>query len=220
MQSPDALPTPAAFVVLDGLDGGGKTTQCRLLAEWLGRQNWQVTTCVDPGGTAVGSAIRELLLHGRHEMTLASEAFLFMASRAQLTAEVIRPALRAGHVVVSDRYLLATVVYQGHGGGLDPDLLWAMGALATGGLSPALTLVLDLPEESARARRKGPADRVERRDAAYYERVRNGFLVEAQRDPDHIQILDARRSIDEIHRQVCEAVQRVLASHVEQGQGS
>src|SRR5216683_6552447 len=146
------------FISLDGLDGTGKSTQCRLLAEWLRHQGHEVVECADPGGTAVGDAIREILLGRKHDMALPCEALLFMASRAQLTAEVIRPALDAGRDVVADRYLLANVVYQGHAGGLDPEQLWEIGRLATGGLQPDLTVVLDLPVETALARRRGTAD--------------------------------------------------------------
>src|SRR5262245_58532720 len=133
------------FLSMDGLDGSGKSTQCRLLANWIRSRGQRVTECADPGGTPLGDVIPDLLLARRREMTLASEAFLFMASRAQLTAEIIRPALERGEIVISDRYLLANVVYQGHAGGLDPELLWQMGRLATGGLEPALTFVLDVP---------------------------------------------------------------------------
>src|SRR5262245_6556215 len=131
------VPRPA-FISLDGLDGTGKSTQCRMLADWLRAQNYEVTECADPGGTAMGGVIRDLLLYRRQEMSLACEAFLFMASRAQLVREVIRPALDAGRIVVSDRYLLANIVYQGHAGGLDPALLWQMGQLATEGVVPDL----------------------------------------------------------------------------------
>src|SRR5262249_28539762 len=133
-----------AFLSLDGLDGTGKSTQCRLLAGWLRARGHAVTECIDPGGTAIGDVIRGLLLHHKASMSLACEALLFMASRAQLVAEVIRPALDAGRAVVCDRFLLANVVYQGHAGGLDVEQLWSVGRLATGGLEPDLTLVLDL----------------------------------------------------------------------------
>src|SRR5437016_4380852 len=145
----------APFISLDGLDGSGKSTQCRLLADWLRGSGYDVLTCADPGGTAVGAILRDLLLHHRQEMALPCEALLFMASRAQLTAEVIRPALEAGRVVVSDRFLLANVVYQGHAGGLDPELLWTMGRIATEAVEPEVTLILDLPIEVAMARRQG-----------------------------------------------------------------
>jgi dTMP kinase len=199
-----------AFFSLDGLDGTGKSTQCRLLAQWLRQQGHTVTECADPGGTRVGDVLRDLLLGRRHEMTLPCEAFLFMASRAQLTAEVIRPALEAGHVVVADRFLLANVVYQGHAGGLNPDLLWKMGTLATGGLLPDLTLVLDLPVEKAVSRRTRPGDHIENRAHEYQQRVRAGFLAEARRSPESIHVVNAGRSVDEIHQQICKEVSRVL----------
>lgn len=202
------MPRPL-FISLDGLDGTGKSTQCQLLAEWLRKQGQEVVECTDPGGTTVGEAIRELLLGRRDDMSLPCEAFLFMASRAQLTAEVIRPALAAGKTVLADRYLLANVVYQGHAGGLDPDRLWEIGRLATGGLLPDLTFVLDLPVDSAMSRRTGPADRVESRDLAYHTRVREGFLAEAQRHPDTIQVVDAAQPIQKVHEQI----RHVLAAH-------
>ena len=202
------MPRPL-FISLDGLDGTGKSTQCRLLAEWLRKQGQEVVECADPGGTPVGDTIRDLLLGRRHDMSLPCEALLFMASRAQLTAEVIRPALAAGRTVLADRYLLANVVYQGHAGGLDPDRLWEIGRLATGGLLPDLAFVLDLPVEVALRRRTGPADRVESRDLAYHARVREGFLAEARRHPDTIQVVDAAQPIQKVH----ERIRHVLAAH-------
>ncbi len=201
-----------AFISLDGLDGSGKSTQCRLLADWLRRRGHSVTACADPGGTAIGDVIRDLLLGQQSAMALPCEALLFMASRAQLTAEIIRPALEAGRTVVSDRYLLANVVYQGHAGGLDPALLWHVGRLATGGLEPDLTLVLDLPVELALTRRRGAADRVESRDPAYHARVRAGFLAEAQRRPERIRVIDASQSIAAVHERICQEVARVVAA--------
>src|SRR5262249_43135452 len=156
-----------------------------------------------------GDVCRELLLHRRQALTLACEAFLFMASRAQLVAEVIRPALAAGQMVVSDRFLLANVVYQGHAGGLDPAQLWHLGALATGGLEPARRLVLDLPLDTAQARRRGPADRVESRDREYHERVRAGFLAEAQRRPERVRVVDAGQPVEVVHEAIRREVERV-----------
>ena len=178
------------FISLDGVDGAGKSTQCRLLGAWLRAQGRPVTLCHDPGGTALGQELRNLLLHYRGSMSLMTEAMLFMASRAQLVAEVIRPALDAGHVVISDRFLLATVVYQGHAGGLEPSQLWQVGLLATDGLEPDLTLVLDVPPELAQTRRKPSADRMESRGDAFFAKVRAGFVAEAQRRPDRLHVID------------------------------
>jgi dTMP kinase len=198
------------FISLDGLDGTGKSTQCRLLADWLRKQGHEVIECADPGGTAAGDAIREILLGQKHDLALPCEALLFMASRAQLTGEVIRPALDAGRTVVADRFLLANVVYQGHAGGLDPNQLWEIGRLATGGLLPHLTFVLDLPVATALRRRSGPADRVESRDIAYHSRVREGFLAEARRHPDTIKVVDANQPIPSVQEQIL----RALAPHL------
>lgn len=205
------MPFPA-LLCLDGLDGTGKSTQCRLLAAWLRERGSTVTECVDPGGTPLGTVIRGWLLDHRQDMTLACEAFLFMASRAQLVAEVIRPALAAGCIVVCDRYLLANVVYQGHAGGLDPQALWDMGRIATGGLEPDRTLVLDLPVEMALARRDRPADRLESRDHTYHQRVRAGFLLEARRRPDQIRVIDAGPPVDVVQEAIRQEVDRVLAA--------
>jgi dTMP kinase len=203
---------PLSFISLDGLDGTGKSTQCRLLAEWFRQQGRAVTECRDPGGTPLGTAIRELVLHQRHAMTPMCEAFLFMASRSQLVAEVIQPALARGQAVVCDRFLLANVVYQGHAGGLDPATLWEIGQLATGGLEPDLTLILDLPVEAALARRQGTGDRFESRDFAYHARVRAGFLSEASRRPECLLLIDATGSIEQVHERIVTEVKRVLSA--------
>jgi dTMP kinase len=193
---------PALFLSLDGLDGTGKSTQLALLAERLRAAGRTVTTCADPGGTPVGLRLRDILLSQRLEMALPCEALLFLASRAQLVAEVIRPALAAGGVVLADRFTLANVVYQGHAGGLDPTTLWQVGAFATGGLEPDLTLVLDLPPVVAALRRDRPADRVEGRPADYHARVRAGFLTEARRRPDRVRVVDASPGVAEVHEAI------------------
>lgn len=197
----------AAFLSLDGLDGTGKSTQCRRLADWLRGRGHTVTQCVDPGGTEFGAKLREILLAGREQaMGMRAEALLFMASRAELVDRVIRPALARGEVVVSDRFTLANVVYQGHAGGLDPADLWATGRLATGGLDPDLTIVLDLPTDLARTRRGRPADRVESRGPDYHKRVRAGFLREAAARPGKVVVVDASPDVDAVHDEVRRAV--------------
>jgi dTMP kinase len=130
-----------------------------------------------------------------------------MASRAQLVAEIIRPALDAGQWVICDRFLLANVVYQGHTGGLDPDPLWEMGRLATGGLEPDLTIVLDLPNDVAVTRRKVEADRMESRAADFHARVRAGFRAEAQRQPARIKVVDASGPIEAVHQEICRTLE-------------
>jgi dTMP kinase len=205
-----APPEGGLFLSLDGLDGCGKSTQCKLLADWLRSRGYRVTDCVDPGGTALGSELRAILLHHKQTLAVTAETLLFMASRAQLVSEVIRPALAERHIVVSDRFLLANVVYQGHAGGMDVGQLWEIGKLATGGLTPDLTLILDLPVETARARRNRPDDNMESRGGGFHERVRQGFLDEASRQPDCMRVLDARASADEVHARIVQEVSRVL----------
>ncbi|MFM7041564.1 MAG: dTMP kinase [Planctomycetaceae bacterium] len=180
------------FITLDGLDGSGKTLQQARLATWLRDRGIDVVTCRDPGSTATGDAVRAILLD-RHDLALAAttEMLLYMAARAQLVAEVVRPALERGSWVVSDRYLLANVVYQGHAGGLEPDVVRSVGAIATGGLAPDLTLLLDVDLATAARRLARPLDRLERRGDDYRSRVRAGYLAEARNDPGRIVVVDA-----------------------------
>jgi dTMP kinase len=199
------------FLALDGLDGTGKSTQCRLLADWLRQHDRDVVTCIDPGGTPLGQEIREILLSRRHTLASLAEALLFMASRAQLIEEVIRPALNAGKLVLSDRYLLANVVYQGHAGGLAPELLWQLGRAAAGGLEPDLTLVLDIDPAVAVARRRHrDADRFESRPADYHDRVRRGFLTEAERAPERIKVINASGDMAHVQKLIRGEVGRFL----------
>jgi dTMP kinase len=194
------------FISFDGIDGTGKTTQIALLVKWLAARGNEVVQCVDPGSTPLGEAVRAILLD-RHDLAIdrTSEMFLFMAARAQLVAEVIRPALAAGKTVVSDRFLLANVVYQGHAGGLDPALLWQIGEVATGGLTPDVTLLLDLPVAAADARINRQRDRMENRGVEYRERLRAGFLLEAQRRQE-IAVIDAGQSVEAVHAAIVTAI--------------
>jgi dTMP kinase len=199
------------FFSIDGGDGVGKSTQIERFCRWLRSQGHDVVTCRDPGSTALGEAVRELLLN-RHDLPIhrRSEMLLYMAARAQLVEEVIRPALEAGKTVVSDRFLLANVVYQGHAGGLDVDTLWRVGDIATGHLTPDLTIVLDLPSEAAASRLSGQLDRMEKQGAAFHARVRQGFLDEAARQGERIVVVDAGRSVEE----VATAIQVAAASAI------
>lgn len=197
------------FITLDGLDGSGKTLQLSRLADWLRDRGIDVVTCRDPGSTATGDAVRAILLD-RHDLALAAttEMLLYMAARAQLVAEVVRPALERGSWVVSDRYLLANVVYQGHAGGLEPDVVRSVGAIATGGLAPDLTLLLDVDLATAARRLARPLDRLERRGDDYRNRVRAGYLAEARADPGRIVVVDATDGPDV----VADRIRTIVAS--------
>jgi dTMP kinase len=191
------------FISIDGGDGTGKSTQVELLCRWLGQRGHEVVACRDPGSTALGEAVRGILLD-RHDLAIdrRSEMLLYMAARAQMVEEVIRPALERGKTVLSDRFLLANVVYQGYGGGLDVDVLWEVGRIATGGLIPELTVVLDVPPEVAGRRMARPLDRMEQQGAAFHVRVREGFLTEAARAPEKIVVVDASGAVDEVQARI------------------
>ncbi|MDX1946564.1 MAG: dTMP kinase [Pirellulaceae bacterium] len=202
------------FFSFDGVDGAGKSTQIRLLGAWLRGQGREVVVCRDPGGTPLGEKLRSLLLD-LHDVPIhrRSEMLLYMASRAQLVEEVIRPALEADKCVISDRYLLANVVYQAHGDGassLSPDDVWQVGAVTVGGLMPDLVFLLDMPAEQAAARIQRSPDRMEARGLDYLERVRQGFLTEARRFPQKIAVINADQPIEGIHAEIIAAAQRIL----------
>jgi len=199
------------FFSIDGGDGVGKSTQVALLCQWLTQSGYSVVSCRDPGSTRLGEAVRELLLH-RQDLhpSRRSEMLLYMAARAQLAEEVIRPALQQGKIVVSDRYLLANVVYQGYGGGLDVEALWQVGEVATGGLMPELTLLLDMPAEVALARIARTHDRMEQQGLEFHRRVREGFLKEAQRQPERIVVIDADRPVELVQADIRAAVGKLL----------
>jgi dTMP kinase len=187
------------FYSFDGLDGTGKSTQLKLFADWLRSRGHDVVTCVDPGSTRLGEAIRQILLESKDTpISATSEMLLFMAARAQLVEEVIRPALQRGKVVVSDRFLLANVVYQGYAGGLDVATLWKIGETATGGIHPTRTFVLDMPADAATARIGRAFDRMESHGSEYREKLRTGFLAEAARRPE-IVVINAAQSIEAVH---------------------
>ena len=199
------------FISLDGVDGGGKSTQVRLLAEYLRSLDHDVITFRDPGGTKLGEALREILLH-RQEIPLTgtAEMLLYMASRAELVAECIRPALEGGKTVITDRFLLANVVYQGCAGTLDPSRLWQVGEIATGGLQPDLTIVFDIAVEQALGRISRGFDRLESRGTEYMERVRRGFLEQVSHLGSRAVVVDDNAGIEAVQARVQHAVDNLL----------
>ncbi|MFW6133914.1 MAG: dTMP kinase [Planctomycetota bacterium] len=198
------------FIVLDGPDGSGKSTQLARLATWLRGSGLEVIEIRDPGGTAVGDRIREILLDAAHaEMTVGCETLLYMASRAQLWPERIAPALADGACVLCDRWVSATVAYQG-AGGADPADILAIYRKALPGVQPDLTVVLDLDAETGLARtgREGNRDRMESRDAAFHRRVRELFLTQAQREPERFVVVDAGGDVDAVQNRLREAIRQ------------
>lgn len=199
------------FFSFDGLDGAGKTTQIDLFCDWLLNAGHALERRVDPGSTPLGERVRRLLLEDRAtRIDGTAEMLMFMAARAQLVDQVILPALREGRTVVSDRYLLANVVYQGYAGGLDPADIWSVGKLVTRGILPDLTFVLDLPPRIAGQRITRPLDRMETRGVEFQERLRAGFLTEAARQPRAIVLVDASKSIAEVHSEIRRHAEPVL----------
>ena len=180
------------FVTLEGIEGSGKSTLLAGLAGRLRTGGREVLTTREPGGTPVGDAIRDIFLNRSIEISPLTEALLVNAARAQHVADLIAPALACGKAVICDRFVDSTLAYQGYGRGLDLAWLRSACTAATGGLEPNVTFVLDLPVELSRertAQRRVEADRMERQDDAFHERVRNGFL-ELARAPRH-RVLDA-----------------------------
>ncbi|MGI9952584.1 dTMP kinase [Moorellaceae bacterium AZ2] len=204
------------FITFEGPDGSGKTTQMGLLARHLERKGRRVLCTREPGGTPLAEAIRRLLLSSWPEQVLGiTEVLLYAAGRAQHVQGKILPALEAGQVVLCDRFVDSTLAYQGFGRGLNPELVRRINDLATGGITPHLTLLLDLPpEEGLRRSRDGEGgralDRFEQEDLDFHRRVREGYLELARREPGRIKIIDALGSKDEVFRQVWGAVETLL----------
>lgn len=206
-----------SFITFEGGDGAGKTTQSELLSGWLAARGHEVVRTREPGGTNLGVGVRELLLHGGDEIGAVdarAEALLYAADRAQHVAQVVRPALERGAVVVQDRYIDSSLAYQGAGRVLDVSEVRGISEWATGGLWPHLTVLLDAsPELAARRReaRGGVADRLEAEAIEFHAAVRAGFLGLAQQDPDRYLVLDAGLPADELHARVLARVAPLIA---------
>jgi dTMP kinase len=186
------------FIVLDGPDGSGKTTQLGLLRDHLAALGARVETVHDPGATAVGERIRQILLdRDNAHMSPICETLLFMASRAQLVAERVRPALADGKVVLCDRFISATVAYQG-AAGVSPSAVREVGKIAVDDVQPDLTVLLDLPAEEGLARLAGSRDRMESKDLAFHRKVRELFLSQAADAPERFAVVDAAGEVGQI----------------------
>ena len=202
------------FITFEGPEGGGKSTQIHRLAATLAEQGYSVWTTREPGGTRVGEMIRPILL-GREQgsLTAWSEALLFTAARAQHVAEVIRPRLERGELVLCDRYIDSTLAYQGYGRGLDLKTLRRLENNATDGVEPNLTMLLNLPVEAGLARIPRPAqDRLDREAASFHERVRAGYQEMANADPRRWRVVDASADPDQVAQQILEAVSAALTA--------
>jgi dTMP kinase len=206
------------FITFEGIDGSGKSTQLRLLAQWFGARGEQALVTREPGGTPLGKKIRAALLDIDGVVDPLAELLLYAADRAQHVNTVLRPSLAAGEVVLSDRYADATVAYQGAGRQFPPQLIARVVEIATGGLKPDLTLLFDLPVAMGLARtlRRGDVeaqpDRLDSEDVAFHERVRRAYLDLAAAEPGRVRLVDAAGAAEEIQTRVRALVTDFLAT--------
>jgi dTMP kinase len=204
---------PGTFITFEGIDGSGKSTQLRLLNNFLRANGWNPLITREPGGTPVGLRLRAALLDATEEVDPLTELLVFAADRAQHVRRVIRPALEAGQIVISDRYADATIAYQGAGRGFPPELIAEIVYLATDGLKPDLTVLFDveIAESTSRTTRrstgrnaanKAGRDRLDIEDAAFHTRVRDAYLQIARSEPERVKVVDASGPVEQTHERV------------------
>lgn len=210
------------FVTIEGPDGAGKSTQVKLLADYLRKNGYEVVVTREPGGTPLAEKIRGLLLELSEEpVAPVTEVLLYAASRAQHVEQLIKPALKRGAVVISDRFIDSSIAYQGYGRELGAGLVWQVNKPALGGLLPGLTIILDVKPELGRQRlverqqvqQRGP-DRLEQERGEFHRRVREGFLALAAEFPERIKLLSAEGSIDSVHQAIIALVKERLTGDV------
>lgn len=199
------------LITFEGPEGAGKSTQAKLLLQFIQESGRKAVLVREPGGTPLGDRIRDIVKHA-HELTLSprSEVLLFAASRAQLVDEVIRPRLGEGYMVICDRFADSTLAYQGYGRGLPLDKIESVLELASNGVTPDLTFLLDLPPDVGLVRNKQESppvwDRFEEEGLEFHRRVREGYLQLARLDPQRWVVLDATKPVQELHAQIREIV--------------
>jgi len=197
------------FIVFEGGEGSGKSTQAKALRRRLLRRGYPVVFTREPGGTPVGNRLRRQVLWG-DGLTPQTELLFILAARSQLVAEVIRPALKRGDTVICDRYFYSTLAYQGYGRGMDLGLLKSLNEFVTGGVTPDLVVFLDMDTEEGLERKDGDRDRFEREDMSFHRRVREGYLEIAAAEPGRWLVLDASMPRREIGERIWQRVQQAL----------
>ena len=204
------------FITFEGIDGCGKSTQRDLLAQELERNGFDVLTTREPGGTPIGEEIRKILVSDASvHIASTTELLLYVAARAQHVAELIKPALEAGRIVISDRYTDSTVAFQGHGRGLDLEMIDELNRFATSGLKPDLTIVFDLDPATARARvgsrpMGGLLGAFDEQHSEFHERMRQGYLKMADAEPSRVRVVNAAGSVEQTHAEVVSIVVSML----------
>jgi len=204
------------FISLEGVEGCGKSTQAELLGEYARKIGCPVVLTHEPGGTPIAEKVREILLEPQYtEMTDVTELMLYLASRAQHVRQLILPALTEGKVVICQRFSDATFAYQGYGRGFDLDFLEQVNRIATDGLEPDLTLVLDLDVEEGFFRKRGDRwDRLENERIDFHNKVRDGYLDIARRSPKRVKVIDAKGSVEEVHLRIRQCLDQQLARYI------
>ena len=199
----------ACFIVFEGGDGSGKSTQVYSLLRRLRRRNVNVLCTHEPGGTPLGQTLRRLLKQG-DPIPPISELMLFEAARAQLVDKVIRPFLKSGGVIIADRFTSSTTAYQGYGRGLDLEMIERLNQEATGGLQPDLTVLLDVPVETALARKNGSADNFDDAPMDFHRKIRRGYCELAAANSDRWLVLDGQRKAEDLSRDIWAKVQTIM----------
>ncbi len=190
------------FITFEGADGCGKTTQMNLLKDYLIQNGYEVVLTREPGAKGLGEQLREILLNYDGEVADRCESFLFLADRAQNIETIVIPSIKQGKIVLCDRHIDSTVAYQGYGRGLDLDEINYLNNIATGGIKPDLTYVFDVDVETSAKRVGDEKDRMESAGKEFFNRVRNGYLELAQKEPQRIKVIDSTRSIEEVFQNV------------------
>ncbi len=196
------------FITFEGADGCGKTTQIKLLDEYLRAKGYKTLLTREPGAKGLGVKLREILLNYDGEVSPQCESFLFLADRAQHVDCIIKPALKEGVIVLCDRHTDSTVAYQGYGRGLDIEQIRKLNEIAVSGLKPDLTFVFDVDVETSQSRVGAEKDRMESAGIEFFERVRKGFLEIAKNEPERVKVIDSTQTIEAIHNKVVELVQK------------
>ena len=198
------------FITFEGADGCGKTTQLKLLAEYLMKNGRDVVITRDPGAKGLGEKVREILLNYDGVVSDRCESFLFLADRAQNIDVIVNPAVEAGQIVLCDRHIDSTVAYQGYGRGLDIERINMLNNIATNSRKPDLTIVFDIDVETSQKRVGSEKDRMESAGIEFHNRVRNGYLEIAKQEPQRVKVIDASGDIEDIHNEVKRMINNLL----------
>ncbi len=200
-----------AFITFEGPEGCGKSTQAKLLYKHLLKLKLPVIYVREPGSTKVGEQIRNILLNRNNKLSDRTETLLYMAARSHIIDEIIAPALKEGKIIICDRFLDSTICYQGYAGNIDLDLIRCMGEFATNKITPALTILLDLPvEEGLRKRAVKIFDRMEAKPLAYHKKVRQGYLTLARQEPNRIKVIAVQKRIKDTQGLILKIVKEKL----------